>query len=66
MIKLRIYFDSKKESGNIFFVLALCKKRLDAKSYGVLQNKVLKSKSYADALKNIRKKIDLVDISGEL
>jgi hypothetical protein len=65
MNKPKIFFDSKSESGNIFHVLGLCRNELNLLSYKILRKNVLNSKSYTDALKEIRKHVNLIDVRGE-
>lgn len=63
--KPRIEFDSNGESGNIFYILGLCKTALkDASLFKSIFENVKKT-NYQGALAEIRKYINLVDIAGE-
>jgi len=64
-----VHFDSRGESGNIFFILRDVRKEFQRQrritDYNNLWERVLKSGSYDAALAEIRKDIDLIDIRGE-
>ena len=68
--KPRIEFSSSGESGNIYFLLSKVRESLRKQQriteYNDLRDKVLSSNSYAEALKYIREKIDLVDLDGRV
>jgi hypothetical protein len=64
-MKPAVCFDSRGETGNIFFILKLCANSLDSTSYLKLKEKVLNSKSYTEALGVIREEVDLIDLRGE-
>lgn len=63
--KPRIEFDSNGESGNIFYILGLCKTALKDASLlkSIFEN--VKKTNYQGVLAEIRKYINLVDIAGE-
>lgn len=63
--KPRVEFDSNGESGNIFYILGLCKTTLNDASLfkSIFEN--VKKTNYQGALAEIRKYINLVDIAGE-
>ena len=65
MNKPKIYFDSRGEQGNIFALLNLCRNELNLVSYQILRKSVLNSKSYTEALKEVRNHINLIDVRGE-
>lgn len=64
-----VYFDSRGESGNIFFILRDVRQEFQRQrritDYNNLWERVLNSGSYDAALAEIRKEIDLIDIRGE-
>ncbi len=64
-----VYFDSRGESGNIFFILRDVRQEFHRQrritDYNNLWERVLNSGSYDAALAEIRKDIDLIDIRGE-
>ena len=64
-----VYFDSRGESGNIFFILRDVRQEFQRQrritDYNNLWERVLDSGSYDAALAEIRKDIDLIDIRGE-
>lgn len=64
-----VYFDSRGESGNIFFILRDVRQEFQRQrritDYNNLWERVLNSGSYDAALAEIRKDIDLIDIRGE-
>ena len=63
--KPRIEFDSNGESGNIFYILGICKTTLNDEVLfkSIFEN--VKKTNYQGALAEIRKYINLVDIAGE-
>ena len=67
-MKPTIKFQSTKESGNIFFILAKVRDELRKQrrinDYNELWEKVSNSKSYEEALKHIREVVDLIDEDG--
>ncbi len=61
---------SKGEGGNVFHIVALCRRELHKQrrinDFNEMRDRVFDSKSYADALKIIREYVDLVDMDGEV
>ena len=69
MNKPIVRFDSNGPSGNIFDILGRCsivmKKEKRVCEYKAMSERVFLSNSYAAALAEIRKDIDLIDLSEE-
>jgi len=69
MNKPKIEFNSRGESGNIYFVLALVRKEFCKQKriteYNKIYKRVITSGSYAEALKIIREKVDLTDLDNK-
>lgn len=69
MDKPKIMFDSRGESGNIYWILGkvqlVMKKQRRYTEFNELRDRVFEAKSYAEALSIIREKVDLVDVSAE-
>ena len=70
MSKPVVYFRSRHESGNIFFILALVRdafrKQRRITEYNDLRDRVTSAGSYQEALAIIREKVDLIDNDGEV
>ena len=68
MKKPVVHVRSRRESGNIYAILARCSAALlkegRIKEYDGLRDAVTSSGSYEAALKRIREKIDLIDDDG--
>lgn len=67
--KAIVEFDSKGETGNIYYILGrvrreMAKERLIS-GYNDLQERVYKAGNYVEALSIIREYINLIDTSGE-
>ena len=66
--KPTLRFNSSGESGNIFFILGMVAAALHKQrritDYNNLRDKVIESGSYAEALKEIRRIVDLIDDDG--
>ncbi len=69
MEKPIVEYNSKGASGNIYYILGLVQKALRKQQrindYNELRDKVFESKSYEQALREISKYVDLVDM-GEI
>lgn len=69
MKKPTVSFDSRGESGNIFCILGMVRRKFQKQrritEYNELRDRVTASGSYDEALKIIREKVDLIDIRGE-
>jgi hypothetical protein len=69
MTKPTIHFHSRKESGNIFFILGLVSREMQKQrritEYNDLRDRVTSSGSYAEALAVIREYVELIDLDGE-
>lgn len=61
-----VYFNSQGGSGNIYHILGLVQRELRKQrrinDFNELRDKVLNSKSYDEALRHIRKYVDLIDL----
>lgn len=64
MKKPIVHFHSLGQTGNIFSILGLVRNELSKTEYQELESMVFESTSYANALKVIREKIDLIDLDG--
>ena len=68
MEKARIEFDSRGESGNIYWILGkvrdALRKQRRITDYNNLWERVQNSGSYTEALAIIREYVDLVDVRG--
>lgn len=64
--KPRVEFDSTDESGNIFYILGMCKIALNNEPIFKSIYANVKKTNYRGALAEIRKYINLVDIAGEV
>lgn len=66
--KTKVYFDSQGESGNIYHILGqvgnALRKEQRIIEFNEIRDKVFASKSYKEALENIREHVDLIDKSG--
>ena len=67
MAKPIVKYDSQSESGNIYSILGYCaramKKVQKINDFNLMRDRVFASKSYAEALAEIWKDIDLIDTS---
>ena len=62
----KVYFESRGESGNIFFVLGRVSNVLGREQGLEISKRVVNnSKSYEEALAIIREYVDLIDLDGE-
>ncbi len=65
MKKPEVHFRSRCESGNIYFILGMVRdvlrKQRRITDYNNLRDQVLHSSSYAEALRIIREKVNLID-----
>lgn len=63
-----VYFNSRGESGNIYWILGLVRAKLRKQrritDYNNLCEKVHNSHSYQEALRFIREYVDLIDLDG--
>ena len=70
MDKPIVYFRSRHESGNIFFILSMVRsvmqKQRRITEYNELRDRVTSAGSYQKALEIIREKINLIDNDGEV
>lgn len=70
MEKPIVYFRSRHESGNIFFILGMVRnvmrKQRRITEYNELRDRVTNAGSYQEALEIIREKINLIDNDGEV
>lgn len=68
MDKPEVHFKSRRETGNIYFILFLIRRELQkldrVSEYEHIKQAVFQSKSYDNALKIIRKNINLIDDDG--
>ena len=68
MKKPTVHFNSRTESGNIYYILALVRHEMQLQrrilDYNALRDRVTASGSYAEALALIREVVDLVDLAG--
>jgi hypothetical protein len=67
--KPTVRFNSRGESGNIFAILVLVEMELKANcekevEFTAVKERVTRSRSYAEALAVIRKKVNLIDLDG--
>lgn len=69
MTKPTVHFSSRKESGNIFFILGLVsremKKQRRITEFNDMRDRVYNSGSYREALAIIREYVELVDLDHE-
>jgi len=70
MNKLTIHYNSKGESGNIFWILCALRNALEYAGespaiYKNMQERVFASCSYKEALNIIGEKVNLIDINTE-
>lgn len=69
MIRPTIHFDSRGESGNIFYILGMVRREFQRQrritEYNELRDRVTASGSYDAALAILRERVDLVDVRGE-
>lgn len=65
--KTKVFFDIRGPSGNIYHILGEVSKALRKErritEFNELRNKVFQSKSYAEALAEIREHVELIDKS---
>lgn len=68
MKKPTVHFNSRKHSGNIFWILGAARVELQKQQritdYNNMWERVQASGSYEEALAEIRKEIDLIDDDG--
>lgn len=68
MDKPEVHFNSRQETGNIYFILFLIRRELQkldrVSEYEHIKQAVFQSKSYDNALKIIRENINLIDDDG--
>ena len=69
MKKTTIYYESKGESGNIFYILGMMREALRKQrrinDFNECWERVQKCKSYNEALNVIAEYVDLVDLSDK-
>lgn len=69
MIKPTVHFNSRDESGNIFYILGLVRREMQKQrritEYNDLRDRVTASGSYREALEIIREYVDLIDNDRE-
>ena len=65
-MKKKVYFESRGESGNIFYVLGRVSNVLGREQGLEISKRVVNNaKSYDEALAIIREYVDLIDLDGE-
>lgn len=66
---ITIHFNSRGESGNIFWILGAVRQVFQKKrritDFNTLRDRVISSGSYSEALAIIREQINLIDDDGE-
>lgn len=64
-----VYFQSKGESGNIYYILGMVQRELRKQrkinDFNELRDRVYNSHSYEEALSVIREYVDLIDLDCE-